>query len=267
MPPLDDEQLGQVTELIRAGLQRGFEVRTEQVTAVQNQLASSGNELEKRLGEFTTKMEGQVSTLRAELEVEFAKTTAKLTEINEKLNLFDRAFEDKKTALELDISASFAEFGSKCTEMKTLIDQSGTVLQRNQQIVDGAILSMNARVDALQNGVQITFQEMRAKNAGYDAIIEARGAGGKGGKGGSGSGPYERTGYADGHGHGLLHEKDIRMPLLPEHFDKVETFRRWWKDVAEFCERRQDYTDCSACSRPSGATRTHWRPKVRWRRC
>ena len=35
------------------------------------------------------------------------------------------------------------------------------------------------------------------------------------------------------------------MPMLPDQFDKVETFRRWWKDVAEFCERRQEYTDCS----------------------
>ena len=34
------------------------------------------------------------------------------------------------------------------------------------------------------------------------------------------------------------------MPMIPDRFDQVETFRRWWKDVAEYCERRQEYTDC-----------------------
>ena len=142
-------------------------------------MAAAGNELETRLAEVTKKMESQANTLRAELEVEFAKSATKMEEINEKLGQFDRAFVDKKVALSLDISASFAEFGSKCTETRTLIEQSSTVLKRSQQVVDGAIMAMNARVDAMQNGLQITFQEIRAKHVGYDAIIEARGAGGK----------------------------------------------------------------------------------------
>ena len=180
---------------------------------------------------------------------------------------FDTAFEDKKIALNLEVTASFAEFGSKCTEMRGLIGESSAVLEESKKVINGAIIAVNARIDTMYTGVQTEFTALHVKNAGYDAIIEARGAGGKGGKGVSGSGPYERTGYADGRGHGLLHEKDIRMPLLPKHFDKVETFRRWWKDVAEFCERRQDYTDCSVVFKAIRGYPNPWRPRVRWRRC
>ena len=219
MPPLDEQHRGQVAEMIREGLQRGLEIHTQQVTAVQTQLATAGNELEARLAEFTTKMESQVSTLRTEFEVEFAKSATKMAEINEKLKQFDLSFEDKKIALNLEITASFAEFGSKCTEMRALIGESSTVLEDSRKMINGAILAINARLDTMYEGMQTAFRAIHTKNVGYDAIIKARGAGGKGAKGGSGSGPYERTGYAEGHG--LLHEKDIRMPMLPEHFDKV----------------------------------------------
>ena len=207
MPLLDDQQHAQVTEMIRAGLQRGLEVHTGQLTTVQTQLATAGNELESRLEEFTLKMESQVTTLRSELEIEFAKSSTKLEELNEKMKQFDTAFEDKKIALNLEVTASFAEFGSKCTEMRGLIGESSAVLEESKKVINGAIIAVNARIDTMYTGVQTEVTALHVKNAGYDAIIEARGAGGKGGKGGSGSGPYERTGYADGRGHGLLHEK------------------------------------------------------------
>ena len=56
MPPLDEREHGQVTEIIREGLQRGLEIHTQQVTAVQTQLATAGNELEARLAEFMSIM-------------------------------------------------------------------------------------------------------------------------------------------------------------------------------------------------------------------
>ena len=181
-------------------------------------------QIDARLAEFTMKTENRISTLRLELGAEFAKGDAKVTEINEKMAQFDLDFEDKKIALTLEISASFGECGSKCTEMRTLIEQSGTVLETSKQIINGAILAVNARIDTMIMNLQSTFQEIHAKHATYDSVIKARGAGGKGGKGGSGSGPFERMSYAEGRG--LLHEKDIRMPMLADRFDQVETFRR-----------------------------------------
>ena len=88
------------------------------MTNVHTQVAKAGNELESRLAEFTLKMESQVDTLRSELEIEFAKSSTMLEEINEKMKQFDTAFQDKKIALNLEAIASFAEFGSKCTEMR-----------------------------------------------------------------------------------------------------------------------------------------------------
>ena len=69
MPLLDDQQHEQVTEMIRAGLQRGLEVHTGQLTSVHTQVAKAGNELESMLAEFTLKMVCQVTTLRSELEI------------------------------------------------------------------------------------------------------------------------------------------------------------------------------------------------------
>ena len=48
MPPLDNEQHTQVTEMIRAGQQRGLEVHTDQLTTVQAQLAAAGSEFASR---------------------------------------------------------------------------------------------------------------------------------------------------------------------------------------------------------------------------
>ena len=35
---------------------------------------------------------------------------------------------------------------------------------------------------------------------------------------------------------GLIHDKDIKMPEFPQKPESAEHFRRWWKDVAEYCE-------------------------------
>ena len=158
MPLLDDQQHEQVTEMIRAGLQRGFEVHIGQPTTAQTQLTTPADQsrastedfvsrqnmhneqISARLAEFTTETQNQISTLRQQPGAEFAKGDAKVAEINEKMTQFDKAFEHKQIALTLEISASFAEFGSKCSEMRTLIEQPGTVLETSKQIINGLSL-------------------------------------------------------------------------------------------------------------------------------
>ena len=83
---------------------------------------------------------------------------------------FDLAVEDKKIALTFEISASFAEFGSRCSETRTLIEQSGTVFETSKQIINGAILAVNARIDTMSTNLQTTFQKIHAKHATYDSI-------------------------------------------------------------------------------------------------
>ena len=62
--------------------------------------------------------------------------------------------------------------------MRTLISESSTVLETSRQVIDGAILAVNVRLDTMYDGVQTAFREIHANNAGYDSIIEARGADG-----------------------------------------------------------------------------------------
>ena len=100
--------------MIRERLQRAHGVQTGQVTAVQTELATAAAQMrsstedfvvrqnthneqfDARLAEFTTNTENQISTLRQELGVEFAKGDAKIAEIDGKIAEFAASFEDKK---------------------------------------------------------------------------------------------------------------------------------------------------------------------------
>ena len=44
---------------------------------------------------------------------------------------------------------------------------------------------------------------------------------------------------------GLIHENDIKMLAFPDRLESVEVFRRWWTDVAEYCERFPTFPNCS----------------------
>ena len=55
--------------------------------------------------------------------------------------------------------------------MRTLIEQSGTALETSTQIISGAILAVNARLDTMSTNLHTAFQEIHAKHAAYDSII------------------------------------------------------------------------------------------------
>ena len=44
---------------------------------------------------------------------------------------------------------------------------------------------------------------------------------------------------------GLIPEKDIKMPFFPDRCENTETFRRWWKEVAGYCERSPRFPHCT----------------------
>ena len=76
----------------------------------------------------------------------------------------------------------------------------------------------------------VNFNQILTKHAVYDELVNRRGQ--PQGKGHStGSTAWQETRM------GLIHEKDIKMPLLTDRCENTETFRRWWKEVAEYCER------------------------------
>ena len=72
----------------------------------------------------------------------------------------------------------------------------------------------------------------------YDALIQSR-VGGGGGKGGSGPEPIVAAGAR-----GVIHDKDICMPLIPDKFESAKVFRRRWKDVKEYCEWHPKFPNC-----------------------
>ena len=103
----------------------------------------------------------------------------------------------------------------KTGKMRTLIGQSETVLQETRNIVDGALKSMSLRFDQHD----LAFRQIFAKHQIYDDIVSRRPQQGKGSS--SGQFGWQETKY------GLIHEKDIKMPIFPEKYDNIETFRRW----------------------------------------
>ena len=60
----------------------------------------------------------------------------------------------------------------------------------------------------------------------------ARGGGGFGG--GKGSGGAMRASN-------LISIKDVKLPLLTDANPSVAVFRRWWKDLAKYCQRRETH--------------------------
>ena len=43
----------------------------------------------------------------------------------------------------------------------------------------------------------------------------------------------------------MIHDKDMKMPFFPEKPENNEIFRRWWKDVAAYCERNRRFLGCT----------------------
>ena len=115
--------------------------------------------------------------------------------------------------------------------MRTLIGQSESVLQEIRNIVDGDISSLNLRFEQHD----LAFAQIHSKHQTYDDIVSRRPQQGKG----TFTGVWQEPQY------GLIHDKDIKMPLFPEKPENNETFRRWWKDFAEYCERSRRVLGCT----------------------
>ena len=39
----------------------------------------------------------------------------------------------------------------------------------------------------------------------------------------------------------MINDKDMKMPMFPDKLENNETFRRWWKDTAEYCARNRRF--------------------------
>ena len=39
----------------------------------------------------------------------------------------------------------------------------------------------------------------------------------------------------------LVSIKDIRLPLLSTDTPTVQVFRKWWKDLSRYCQRREEW--------------------------
>ena len=129
------------------------------------------------------------------------------------------------------VDQQFSQFQEKSGEMKTLIDQSNVVLQETRNVVDGICRALNTRFEKHEE----LFTEIHSKHAQYDDLVSRRPAQGKG----MAKGVWQERAQE------LIHEKDIKMPFFPEKADSVETFRRWWREVAEYCERLQRFEHCT----------------------
>ena len=74
------------------------------------------------------------------------------------------------------VDKQFMQFQEKSGEMKTLIDQSGSVLQETRSIVDGICRALNARFEKHEQN----FSEIYSQHAQYDDLVNRRPAQGKG---------------------------------------------------------------------------------------
>ena len=121
--------------------------------------------------------------------------------------------------------------------MREFTRQSESVLQQllgqMDTLMDGSLRTVHMRFEHHD----VAFREIYSKHAIYDDIQSRRQQQGKGAS-------SERTCYQEARV-GLIHEKDIKMPIFPDKCENTEVFRRWWKDVAEYCERSPQFPGCT----------------------
>ena len=165
------------------------------------------------------RIKAKFTQLRAELGRELAYMEGNATEIRKILS----TFELHKQAMAAEIASTFERLDEKGTEMETLIVQSAEVMRKTTDQVDGTFKVLFDKFRQYEEN----FQGILSKHAVYDDLVSRRQQQGKGSS-------SERTGQTEVRG--LIHDKDIRMPEFPQKPESTEMFRRWWKDVAGYCE-------------------------------
>ena len=155
---------------------------------------------------------------------------ANATEVREMLS----TVEVRKQTMATEIAATFDKFEEKGTEMETLLDQSTDAMKKTNDQVDGAFKVVLEKF----RECEVNFHQILSKHAVYDELVNRRSQ--PQGKGpSSGSAGWQEPQY------GLIHDRDIKMPLFPDKHENNETFLRWWKDVAEYCEHNRRFLGCT----------------------
>ena len=113
------------------------------------------------------------------------------------------------------------------------------------QIVDGVLKGVCEKLGQ----IDVKFMDIAVKHSQYDALVGHQQQQGKGGNGSS----IDRTFSSEMRG--LIHDKDIKMPEFRQKPESPEQFRRWRKDVAEYCEDKDGFRFPSCSTRFVG-TRT-----------
>ena len=116
--------------------------------------------------------------------------------------------------------------------MKELIGKSEMLLQQslNQMntIMHGPLRTTDLRFE--QHDLAVCEIANTNKHLQYDALGGRQQQSGR-----TSAAASERTGHPEVRG--LIHDNDIMMPEFPQKPESAKLFRRWWKDVAEYCER------------------------------
>ena len=151
-----------------------------------------------------------------------------------------------------------AEVEAKTTLIEGLVvqlrDVTGQALDTIRQSYGGFEDTINNKLDQTNNQV-LANQDLMAQNFGKIenqmttaegilrtlgeriSMVEGRGAHGGGGTnpgyGGGGSGG------GDAREKSLISIKDVRLPNLTENNPTVAVFRKWWKELAKYCQKRE----------------------------
>ena len=187
------------------------------------------------------------TTLRQELGNEFADARVKMEAMSTEFATSEALLKEllqeaskPQIAMKIEAAQSLSDSEMRGEALKDLISQSSDIQARQatqvRDVVEGLHLSTRDRFNSIEASSRL--QRLRCTRSATRWFTMTRGLQ-PDRRGVSPRRVSESRGVC-----GLLHEKDIRMPMIPYLFDQLETPRLWWKDVAEYCERWQEYTDC-----------------------
>ena len=221
--------------------------------ALTTALADAGNEATRNLAEkhrAMTDLASQMGTQQAEI-VGYIKTFNDEKEaMKTHMERFHTEAEEIKRKMEQH-SEAFSQVGESITELKADKDAIVQDITAKVDVVEGLIRTLNdATTHAVQTlrhsygGIEDTMnrhaekvegQFTNAARAVEDIKVRLSRVEGAGGR--SGGGQPDRHG--SDHDTGLISVKDVKLPLLPEANPSVATFRKWWKDLSKYCQRRE----------------------------
>ena len=184
----------------------------------------------RSMGEQQEQIKGHMEKFHEDKEAMKAEMVAKDLEFkNMKENLANMA--QQKDAIIGELAAKHDQVEGLIGQLKEAMSSTMTILRQTQ---GGLEDSVNARFGHVERQMTTAEQYLRDLSA---QIVRVEGMVGSSGYGRGG----DAGGSHDDRGAQLISVKDMKLPILGDGNPSVMAFRKWYRDLSTYCEKRRGW--------------------------